>query len=39
MGWNIASVMLSHVLTVAVGGDEALPCALNKAPDMVKAVQ
>jgi len=39
MGWNIASVMLSHVLTVAAGVDEALPCALNKAPDMVKAVQ
>jgi hypothetical protein len=30
---------LSHVLTVAVGGGEALPSALNKAPDMVKAIQ
>lgn len=30
---------LSHVLTVVAGVDEALPCALNKAPDMVKAVQ
>jgi len=39
MGWNIASVMLSHVLTVVAGVDEALPCALNKAPDMVKAIQ
>ena len=32
-------MMLSHVLTVAAGMDEALPCALNKAPDMVKAIQ
>lgn len=39
MGWNIASVMLSHVLTVAAGVDEALPSALNKVLDRVKAVQ
>jgi len=31
--------MLSHVLTVAAGVDEALPSTLDKPPDMVKAIQ